>query len=269
MRQNILYILFTIIYICNVEVAFAQNGETSLGKITVYLFKIETLQYTDHQGNKEEHPTAVGYQHEAELFVLNVGQQLFYKIVIDGNTYAVSKKSFSGVSLQNHYRAFLHPEAPNKKYLPVPELTHEAGPYLLNLPFSNSNSSSAATTSNNQNTQPANNNQNQQVVLSWQLIGKVNAYNGNYRTTRDHGEEDIDFESEIGFLYSAFDGKKMKYKLAIPKEGSEYDVYENSSYDGSRVKWDRHGKHILEIPHVSYMYTHEAGGYYFNAGDAR
>lgn len=267
MRQNILYILSTIIFICNVEVAFAQNGETSLGKIPVYLFKIEKLEYTNYEGNKEESLTAVGYQHEAELFVLNVGQQLFYKIVIDGNTYAVSKKSFSGVSPQTYYHKYLHPGAPNKKYLPVPELTHEAGPYLLNLPFSNS--SSASTTSKNQNTQPANNNQNQQVVLSWQLIGKVNAYNGNYRKTRDHGEDDVDFESEIGFLYSAFDGKKMKYKLVIPKDGSEYEVYENSSYDGSRVKWDRHGKHVIEIPPVSYMYTHEAGGYYFNAGDAR
>ena len=97
----------------------------------------------------------------------------------------------------------------------------------------------------------------------WQLVGKVQAVY-NIRIERSGREDDAIYESETGFLYSAFDGKEMKYKLSIPGNGEEYNVYKSSSYDGSSVHWDRKGRYVSSVPSLSSMYTHIAGRYHFN-----
>ena len=245
-------------------IAQESSGSISLGKIKVYLFQIESLKLKDGSTG----PCAVGYEHEAELFTVRVGDETFYKIKIGNESYSVMPKPFSGVSSQNYKVAVLDPGPPPASYLPVPTLTHIAGQYLLNLPYSTkvNTPSQTPSTSSTPNTSPS---QNREVVLDWQLLGKVTVYNGEYRRSISHGEEDVTFESETAFLYSAFDGKEMKYKISIPKYGSQYDVHKNSSYNGDKVHWDRRGKRITYLPSVSSMYTHYAGGYYFNVDSAK
>ena len=86
---------------------------------------------------------------------------------------------------------------------------------------------------------------------------------------RTGGEDDVVYEKETAFLLSAFDGDKLKYKLSVPRNGAQYDVYTNGSYNGAKIRWDNHGKHVWSIPSLGQMYTHRAGGYYFNVGDVK
>lgn len=233
----------------------------SLGKIKVYNFKIESLKLTDGTTG----PCAVGYEHEAELFTIRAGSDTFYKIKIGDNFYSVMPKTFSGVSSQYYIHAVLDPGPPPASYLPAPTLTHIAGQFLLNLPYSTKVDTPIQVPST-PNTSPSTNHEG---VLDWKLLGKVTVYNGEYRRSISHGEEDVTFESESAFLYSAFDGKEMKYKITIPRYGNQYDVQQNSSYNGDQVHWDRKGKRIRYLPSVSSMYTHYAGGYYFNVDSVK
>ena len=246
-------------------IAQDSSGDISLGKITVYKFQIESLKLSD--GSTA--PCAVGYEHEAELYTVKVGDETFYKIKIGDDYYSVIPKPFSGVSSQNYRTAVLDPGPPPASYLPVPTLTHMAGQYLLSLPYSPPKDPLPSQTSSNSSTSTTLSPPKQEVLLDWQLLGKVTVYNGEYRRSISHGEEDVTFESETAFLYSAFDGKEMKYKISIPKYGSQYDVHQNSSYNGDKVHWNRSGKRITYLPSVSSMYTHYAGGYYFNVDNAK
>ncbi len=263
MKKSIL--LLTLLAILSLAaIAQESTGSISLGKIKVYLFQIESLKLSDGSTG----PCAVGYEHEAEIFTVRVGDETFYKIKIGNESYSVIPKPFSGASPQYYEVAVLYTGPPPAPYLRAPTFTHIAGQYLLNLPYSTKvdTPSQTSSTSSAPSTSPS---QNREVVLDWQLLGKVTVYNGEYRRSISHGEEDVTFESETAFLYSAFDGKEMKYKISIPKYGFQYDVHDNSSYNGEKVHWDRRGKRITYLPSVSSMYTHSAGGYFFNVDSAK
>jgi len=239
----------------------AQNSQADIpmGKIKVYKFNIESLKMKDGT----HAPCAVGYEQEAELFSMKIGDDIFYKIKINNDYYSVLPKPYNGYSQQKYKEAVLDPGPPPASYLPVPKLPYIAGEYLLNLPFFESKPAPQNTTSISQPTIPP------QTNLNWQLIGQITVYNGQYHRSISHGEEDITFESENAYLYSAFDGSEMKYKITIPKYGSQYDVQRNGNYNGDKVRYTNNGKRITHIPDVSYIYTHRAGGYYFNVDNAR
>ena len=102
---------------------------------------------------------------------------------------------------------------------------------------------------------------------NWQLLGKVDAVYGMkiYRV----GEDSYSFESKKAFLYSAFDGERMVYKLFIPIDEVSYTVTKNSSYTGAQVRWTSSGRTIISTPSYKEMFTHKAGPYYLNVENVR
>ena len=74
-------------------------------------------------------------------------------------------------------------------------------------------------------------------------------------------------ESTIAMLYSNFDGENMVYKLYVPSDGRAYSAHRVGS-GGAHVEYDQSGDYVVHVPNLSDMYTHYAGGYYFNPTDA-
>lgn len=241
----------------------SNNSEGScLGKIQVYKFTMDSLYY-DYIGAKRL--SAVGYEYTADLYSSIIGENTYFKIYIDGNYYAVLSNPYGhSVSSEYYYAAWIKKEG---KYVKIPTLAYKAGSYFLALPFAKTDDkrNSNATTNVSSNSTQASSTTKQ---VDWQLMGKVRVVSG-MRTTRSHGEEDVIYDEETAFLYSAFDGEKTKYKITIPKYGSQYDVYENGSYNGAEVHWDSHGRHIRYLPSLSQMFTHYAGSYYLNIDAVR
>ena len=232
----------------------ASDGSFYLGKIPVYKFKMDSLSYNDRT-----RLSAVGTEFKADLYSSRIGDNTYFQIIIDGDRYAVvSNPHGRKVSSEDYYAAWLWKDG---KYVPIPQLDYMAGAYFLALPYSKTEEKKVPSTNINTTNSSSTMSSNKQI--DWQLMGKVRAVY-DMRTTRSGGEDDVVYDEEIAFLYSAFDGEKMKYKITIPKYGSQYDVYENGSYNGAKVQWDRHGKRVWYLPSLSEMYTHRAGQYYFN-----
>ncbi len=236
------------------------NSDVYLGKIQVYLFSMDSLYY---QGVKRL--SAVGRELSADLYSSKVGDNTYFRITIEGDCYAVVSNPYgSGVSSEYYYAAWI---LKNGQYVRKPDLAYMAGPYFLTLPYAKTDDRKNTNTTNNvsSSSTPVSSNTKQ---VDWQLMGKVRVVS-DMRTTRSHGEEDVIYDEETAFLYSTFDGEKTKYKITIPKYGSQYDVYENGSYNGAEVHWDSHGKHIRYLPSLSQMFTHYAGSYYLNVDAVR
>lgn len=234
--------------------------ETYLGQIFVYKFTMDSLSY---RGKKEL--SAVGKEYMASLFSSKIGENIFFKLKIDGESYAVVSNPYGNrVSYNDYYAAWILKEG---NYLSPPKLTHMAGTYLLTMPYSVSNSNTSSYSSHNESQSNSSIVQNEKQT-DWQLMGKVYAVY-NIRTTRSGGEDDVIYDEDIVFLYSSFDGNNIKYKITVPKYESQYEVYNNSSYNGSKVQWDRHGKRVWSIPSLSEMFTHRAGKYYFNVDEVK
>jgi hypothetical protein len=236
------------------------DNDTYLGQITVYKYRIETHSYNDGVMR----PTAIGSEFVASLYSTNVGNKNYFKIVIDGQTFSVISNPFNGrVSPENYYTAYL---LKNEHYVSNPQCPYMAGPYFLSLPFDQSNESVVSSVKTQEASSVQKNQQNKEP--EWTAMGKVKAVS-DIRTRRNSGEDDVVYDEENAFLYSAFDGKRMKYKLVIARSGEQYDVYQNSSYNGAIIKWSNNGKYVQYLPSLSEMYTHHAGGYYFNVDSTR
>lgn len=232
------------------------EGSFYLGKIPVYKFKMDSLSYH----NDKTRLSAVGTEFKADLYSSRIGDNTYFQIVIDGDRYAVVSNPYGRrVSSEDYYAAWLWKDG---KYVSIPQLDFMAGTYFLALPYSKTDEKKVPNTTNN-NTTSSSSTTTSNKQIDWQLMGKVRVVY-DMRTTRSGGEDDVIYDDETAFLYSAFDGEKTKYKITIPKYGSQYDVYENGSYNGAKVQWDRHGKRIWHLPSLSEMYTHRAGQYYFN-----
>lgn len=108
---------------------------------------------------------------------------------------------------------------------------------------------------------------NSKVPQNWQLLGKVDAVYG--MKIHRVGEDDYTFESKKAFLYSAFDGERMVYKIFIPIDEVSYTVTKNYSYTGAKVRWSSSGRTILSAPSYKEMFTHKAGPYYLNVENVR
>lgn len=260
--KNRVKITFTILLIA-FSVSFdglaQSNGSASsengyLGQIPVYKFRMDTLTY----GAQKKY-SAVGTEYMAGLYSSRVGNDTYFRITINGETYAVTSNPYNGkVTSEQYYAHWLLKEG---SYQKISSIHYKAGPYFLDLPYGKP--TIQASTSSSDKPSSNNSSSTNTTSLSWQLVGKVQAVY-NIRIERSGREDDAIYESETGFLYSAFDGKEMKYKLSIPGNGGEYNVYRSSSYDGSRVHWDRKGRYVSSVPSLSSMYTHIAGRYHFN-----
>lgn len=232
------------------------NSDVYLGKIQVYLFTMDSLHY---QGDKR--PSAVGRELPADLYSTKVGDNTYFRIAIDGDSYAVVSNPYgSRVFADYYYAAWI---LKNGKYERTPDLTYMAGSYFLTLPYAQKDDQKIANKTASSTTTATTTRQ-----VDWQLIGKVNVVSG-MRRTRSHGEEDVIYEEETAFLYSSFDGEKLKYKITIPKYGTQLDVHKNDNYSGAQVHWDTHRKHISYLPSLSEQFTHYAGSYYLNVDAVR
>lgn len=235
-----------------------------LGKIPVYIFQFDSLNY---KGIGKRF-SAIGTEISGDLYITRLDNTSYFNIVIDGQSYAVISNPYNRkVSSKEYYMEWLYKDG---EYVPTPDLTHMAGGlYFLQLPYAakNNESISPNTTSMSlANSIPSSN--KSEKHLDWQVMGRVQAVSDIY-TRRYGGEDDVVYEKETAFLLSAFDGDKLKYKLSVSRNGAQYDVYSNGSYNGAKIRWDTHGKHVWSIPSLSQMYTHRAGGYYFNVGDVK
>lgn len=232
----------------------SNNSDVYLGKIQVYLFSMDSLYY-----QRVKRLSAVGRELSADLYSSKVGDDTYFRITIEGDSYAVVSNPYgSRVSSEYYYDAWILKKG---QYVKKPDLAYMAGPYFLTLPY--------AKTDDRRNTNMTNNVSSSSTPVSsttrqieWQLMGKVRVVS-DMRIT-GYNEQEVIYEEETAFLYSAFDGEKTKYKITIPKYGSQYDVYKNGSYNGEKVQWDSHGKRIRHLPSLSQMFTHYAGNYYLN-----
>ena len=240
-------------------VAQVNNSDAYLGKINVYRFSMDSLYY---QGVKKL--SAVGRELSADLYSSKVGDNTYFRITIEGDSYAVVSNPYgSRVSSENYYYAWILKDG---QYMRTPELVYMAGSYFLTLPYAQDDRRNANTTANVASNSTSASSTTKQV--NWQPLGKVRVVSG-MRTTRSHGEEDVIYDEETGLLFAAFDGDNMKYKITIPRTGGQYDVHENGSYNGAKIQWDSHGKHIRYLPSLSQMFTHRAGSYYLNVDAVR
>lgn len=231
---------------------------TYMGQIPVYTFKMDSLRY----GSYGKQKTAVGTEYMAALYSVRIGNDTYFKISINGESYAVIPNPYgTRVASESYYQAWLFKDS---KYERLPELKHKASSYFLNLPYSNTSGNADKKSDSNVNGPE----KKQEKALEWQPMGKVKAVSG-MRTRRSGGEDDVVYDEEDAFLYTAFDGKNMKYKLVIARSGAQYDVYTNGSYNGAKVQWSRNGKYVQYLPSLSAMFTHHAGSYYFNVASAR
>ena len=262
--KGIIFSIFLFTFTQSFAQELSSTGGQSLGKIPVYTFRFDSLHYS---GMGYE-LSAVGTELSADLYITKIDKASYFTIVVDGVSYAVISNPYSGrVSSRDYYRAWLFKDG---EYIETPKLTHMAGGgYFLQLPYvsisdndinsnSNSNTNATAIVSSSKS----------ETKLDWQILGKVEAVS-DIRTRRLGGEDDVIYEKEAAFLLSAFDGDNLKYKLSIPRSGAKYDVYSNGSYNAAKIRWDNHGKHVWSIPSLGQMYTHRAGGYYFNIGDVK
>lgn len=95
----------------------------------------------------------------------------------------------------------------------------------------------------------------------WQYMGKVDAATDIHITSGGKGYR---IESETAYLYSRYDGERMRFRIYIPNEGKSYDVEVNKSYDGSTVQWTHSGNRVTYLPPISRMRKHCAGPYYLD-----
>lgn len=247
-----IYLLSVLLCTFGISSLAQNNGSNSLGKIPVYSFKIDSLRYSD--GKKIL--SAIGTESMAELFAYNLGNNTYFKVLIDGESLAVTENPYGTKvnSISNSY-TWIYKDG---RYETPPNLTHKAGSYFLELPYSNTNSNLPSNTSTSMAVS-----QQKKVEENWQLLGKVKVYS-NMRIERDGSESDVVFDEEIAFLYSSYNNSKIKYRISIPKYGEQLDVHENDSYNGARVRYTGHGKRVQYMPNISEMFTHYAGKYYFN-----
>lgn len=214
----------------------------------------------NYKGSNEK-LSAVGKEFLADLYSSSVGDNTYFRIFIDGNSYAVVSNPYgTKVSGDNYYAAWI---LKGGKYVKSPTLGYMAGSYFLTLPYAKADVKTATGT-----TTKVSSNATSTKHLDWQLMGKVRVVY-DIKSSRSHGEDDVIYDEETAFLYSTFDGEKTKYKITIPKYGSQFDVYENGCYNGAEVQWDSHGKHIRYLPSISEMFTHRAGSYYLNVDAVR
>lgn len=233
-------------------------GGQPLGQIPVYTFRLDSLNY---KGIGKRF-SAIGTEISGDLYITRIDNTSYFNIVIDGQSYAVISNPYNRkVSSKEYYMEWLYKDG---EYVSTPDLTHMAGgSYFLQLPYAANNESN----SSNTNSIPSSN-KSEKHNLDWQVMGRVQVVSDIY-TRRTGGEDDVVYEKETAFLLSAFDGDKLKYKLSVPRNGAQYDVYTNGSYNSAKIRWDNHGKHVWSIPSLGQMYTHRAGGYYFNVGDVK
>jgi len=108
----------------------------------------------------------------------------------------------------------------------------------------------------------------QPAPQNWENLGVVTLHS-NQRTYYSHGEEHVTYDTERAFLYAAFDGEKMIYKVFVPAHNTSYPVYSSGSYSGERVRWDRRGKRITDLPSLSNQYPCYCTAGYFDPASAR
>ena len=101
------------------------------------------------------------------------------------------------------------------------------------------------------------------IAQNWEYMGKVQGVS-HISVERDHGEDGLHYFTETLFIYASFDGEKMIYKAVNAATGNSYSVSTNSSYTGDYYRWSNNDKYVVHRPALSSMYTHYAGGYYFN-----
>lgn len=250
----------TLTLTCMAQVSNNGSDGSYLGAIPVYRFTMDSLYY-----NGTKRLSAVGSEYTADLYSSIIGENTYFKIYIDGNYYAVLSNPYGhSVSSEYYYAAWIKKGG---QYVKIPTLDYKAGAYFLALPFAkvDDKRNYNATSNVSPNSTPASSTTKH---VDWQLMGKVRIVSAQ-RTTRSHGEEDVIYDEELAFLYGAFDGDKMKYKITIPRTGGQYDVHENGSYTGAKIQWDTHGRHIRYLPSLSEQFTHYAGSYYLNVDAVR
>ena len=106
--------------------------------------------------------------------------------------------------------------------------------------------------------------ENPGTTAQWTYMGKVRCVSS---IRMDYNRKGVSEESTFAMLYSNFDGENMVYKLYVPSDGRAYSALRVGS-GGEHVKYDRRGNYVVHVPRLSDMYTHCAGGYYFNPTDA-
>lgn len=98
---------------------------------------------------------------------------------------------------------------------------------------------------------------------NWQYMGKVHASYSN-------GYDYKTWPSQMGDLYSSFDGKSISYKLIIG--GEILTAYKNPSFSQSRYDSyvEASSKDHFRGPHLknAECYPYRAGKYYFNPANA-
>lgn len=86
------------IYLFTLTFSFAQEvslaGSQSLGKIPVYTFRFDTLNY---KGMGKE-LSAIGTELSADLYITKIDNTSYFNIVIDGQSYAVISNPYSLLS---------------------------------------------------------------------------------------------------------------------------------------------------------------------------
>ena len=103
---------------------------------------------------------------------------------------------------------------------------------------------------------------NPKTPTEWTFMGKVF---GVTEIKLNDSLDDVTRDGSSGLLYSNFDGENMVYKLYVPADGKAYTAYRVGN-GKSHINYGRGG---IYVPSLSQMYTHCAGGYYFNPTDAR
>ena len=199
--QNLSFFSFRMVVVIISAFCFAKpclsqvsnnNSDTYLGKINVYKFSMDSLYY---HGVKLS--SAVGRELSAELYSSKVGDNIYFRISIEGDIHAVVSNPYgTRVSSDNYYYAWI---LKNGQYVRTPDLAYMAGSYFLTLPYAKTDDKRNANTTANvpSNSTPASSTSKQ---VNWQPLGKVRVVS-DMRTTRSHGEEDViyDEDSLCGF----------------------------------------------------------------------
>lgn len=95
----------------------------------------------------------------------------------------------------------------------------------------------------------------------WQYMGKVRAVT-DLRIINNG--KDYKETYEYVFVYSSFNGEKMKYRIYVPSIEQSFDVVTSTSYCNASFGMSPSGKYYWSIPPLSHMFTHYAGPYHFN-----
>lgn len=230
------------------------TDEHYFGEIPVYKFRLDTVEYNCGEITKVY---ARGTEYSADLYSVKVGDNIYFKIKIGDEVYAVTSNPYGEkVSSVDYFYATISKNG-NKVY--TQPLIHKAGDYFLHLPYSNTNTEASSNTSSHAS----------KKQIDWVLVGKVPVYSS-INIKRGGREDYIVYDDDtMAFLYSFFDGNTTVYKISVPKNGQQYDVCKNAAYSGAQIKWDRRGNKVLYLPGLNEMYTHRGGAYYFNITDVR